>query len=161
MEKLKNIETGVLTASMNVENREFNALQLFLKKRADALNEKQKLELELFALQIKMEDYLNAHEDEQDVLTVGDFLRLYLDKLNIKQNVFAKYLGLNPSNFNKILTANRKLNFELSFMLGQIFNVDPKIWMLIQVKNEYIKLKNDKAEDFKRFKLEDLVTLKK
>lgn len=159
MEKLKNIETGVLTASMNVENREFNALQLFLKKRADALNEKQKLELELFALQIKMEDYLNAHEDEQDVLTVGDFLRLYLDKLNIKQNVFAKYLGLNPSNFNKILTANRKLNFELSFMLGQIFNVDPKIWMLIQVKNEYIKLKNDKAEDFKRFKLEDLVSI--
>ena len=148
---------GALTSSMNVENKEFKELQLLLKNKADSLNEKQKLQIELFALQVKIEDYLNTHDNENQVITVGEFLRLYIDKLHLKQNKFAKYIGLNPTNFNKILSGNRKVNFELSFMLSQIFNLDPKIWMLIQVKNEYLELKKSKANYFQKFKLEDLI----
>ncbi len=58
-------ENGALTSSMNVKNREFKEFQLFMKNKAASLNEKQKLQLELFALQIKVEDYLNAHQDEK------------------------------------------------------------------------------------------------
>ncbi len=136
----KNIEpkNGVLTNSMNVNSREFKEYQLFLSNKIDTLNEKQKLQIELFALQVKIKDYLNSNEKEIDVLTVGDFLRLYLKKLNIKQNKLANYIGLKPSNFSKILTGSRKVNFELSFMLSKIFKLDPKTWMLIQVKNEYL-----------------------
>lgn len=159
MEKNKNLEpdNGVLTAPMNVRNKEFKELQLFLKNKADSLSEKQKLQLELFALQVRIEDYLNSHEDENNVVTVGEFLRLYIDKLNLKQNKFAKYIGLNPTNLNKILSGNRKVNFELSFVLSHIFNLDPKTWMLIQVKNEYLELKKSKANYFKKFKLDDLI----
>ena len=61
MAKNKNLESenGVLTSSMNVKNKEFKELQVFLKKKADALSEKQKLQIELFALQVKIEDYLS------------------------------------------------------------------------------------------------------
>ena len=69
----------------------------------------------------------------------------------------AEYIGLKPSNFSKILSGSRKVNFELSFILGQIFNLDPKVWMLIQVKNEYLELKKEKEKYFQNFKLEDLV----
>lgn len=151
------LENGVLTSSMNVKNREFKELQLFLKKKQEALSEKQKLEIELFALQVKIEDYLNSHEDENNILTVGDFLRLYIENLDLKQNKLAKYIGLNPTNFNKILSGNRKVNFELSFTLSHIFNLDPKIWILIQVKNEYLELKKSKAKYFQQFNLEDLI----
>ena len=159
MTKNRNIEpeNGVLTSSMNIKNKEFKELQIFIRNRANSLNEKQKLQLELFALQVRLEDYLNSHEDENHIVTVGEFLRLYIDKLDLKQNKFAKYIGLNPTNFNKILSGNRKVNFELSFMLSQIFNLDPKVWMLIQVKNEYLKLKKSKAKYFEKFKLEDLI----
>lgn len=152
-------ENGVLTSSMNVNSKEFKEFQLFLSKKADSLGEKQKLQIELFALQIKIEDYLNSNEDENQVVTVGDFLRLYIDKLGLKQNQLAKYIGLNPANFNKILSGSRKVNFELSFMLGQIFNLDPKFWMLIQIKNEYLELKKDKSKYFQNFKLEDLMNV--
>lgn len=151
-------ENGVLTSSMNVENKEFKELQLFLSNKADSLSEKQKLQIQLFGLQIKMEDYINSHEDENNLIRVGDFLRLYIDKLNLKQNRLAKYIGLNPTNFNKILSGNRKMNFELSFILSQIFNLDPKIWILIQVKNEYLQLKKNKAKLYQKFKLEDLMS---
>ncbi len=161
MRKNKNIEpeNGILTSSMNVENKEFKELQLFLKNKSASLSKEQKSKIELFALQVKIEDYLNFHEDENQLTTVGEFLRLYIDKLGLKQNKLAKYIGLNPTNFNKILSGKRKVNFELSFMLSQIFNLDPKIWILIQVKNEYLELKKSKAKYFQKFKLEDLISM--
>jgi len=159
MAKKENIEleNGALTSSMNVKNKEFKELQLLLSDNAKALSKKQKLGIELFALRIKIEDYLDYHEDENQIFTVGDFLRLYIDKFDLKQNKFARYIGLNPTNFNKILSGNRKVNFELSFMLSQIFDLDPKAWMLIQVKNEYLELKRLKPKHFQKYKLDDLI----
>ena len=150
-------QEGVLTTSMNVNTKEFKEFQLFLSNKVESLEDKQKLRIELLALQIKIEDYLNSNEGSGDIMTVGDFLRLYLDKLDIRQNKLAEYIGLKPSNFSKILSGSRKVNFELSFILGQIFNLDPKVWMLIQVKNEYLELKKEKEKYFQNFKLEDLV----
>lgn len=104
-----------------------------------------------------MEDYLNAHDDETPALSVGDFLRLYIEKLGLKQNQLAKYVGLDPTNFNKILSGSRRINFELSFILSQIFQLDPKVWILIQTKNEYLALKRNKGDYYKQYKLEDLI----
>lgn len=150
-------QDGVLTTSMDIKSKEFKEFQLFLSDKVKSLDEKQKLRIELLALQIKIEDYLNSNEQNIDMITVGDFLRLYLDKLGIKQNKLATYIGLKPSNFSKILSGSRKVNFELSFILSRIFNLDPKVWMLIQIKNEYLELKKEKENDFKNYKLEDLV----
>jgi len=162
MKKIKNKNTmpdnGVLTSSMNTQNREFKELQLFLLDKASSLSKQEKINIELFAIQIKIEDYLKSNDDENNLITVGDFLRLYINKLNLKQNKLANYIGLNPTNFNKILSGNRKVNFELSYTLSQIFNLDPKTWILIQVKNEYRELKKNKSKYFQKFNLEDLIS---
>lgn len=151
-------ENGVLTNSMNVNSREYKEFQLFLSNKIDSLGDKQKLGIELMALEIQIEDYLNSNSSDIDIITVGEFLRLYLEKLNIKQTVLAKYIGLKPSNFSKILSGTRKVNFELSFIFSQLFNLDPKIWMLIQVKNEYLLLNKTKENYYKNFKLDDLMS---
>ena len=129
MRRKKNIEPkeGVLTSSMNVNNKEFKEFQVFLSDKAKSLTDKQRLNIELLSLQIKIEDYLNSNEKDIELISVGDFLRLYLDKLGIKQNKLAEYIGMRPSNFSKILSGSRKVNFELSFILGRIFNLDHKI----------------------------------
>ncbi len=58
MTKNRNIEpeNGVLTSSMNVKNREFKEFQVFLSNKANSLSREQKLQIELFALQIKSLD---------------------------------------------------------------------------------------------------------
>lgn len=151
------LKDGVLTTSMNLKTREFKEFQLFLKQKSDLSSEQQKLRIELLGLQIKMEDYLNSTDALGKVISVGDFLRLYLDKLNIKQNAFAKYIGIKPSNLSKILSGSRKVNFELSFILSRIFRLDPKVWMLIQLKNEFTKVNMSKEKDYMEYKLEDLI----
>lgn len=159
MGKSKNIvlDNGVLTSSMDTKSREFREFQHFISEKAGSLSESEKSQIELFAIQVKIEDYLNSDEKESQILTVGDFLRLYINKLGLKQNTLAEYIGMNPGNFSKILSGNRKVNVELSYMLSQIFNLEPKIWMLIQVKNEYLELKKNKAKYYQNFKLEDLI----
>ena len=152
-------EERVLTNSMNVNTKEFKSFQLLLREKSESQNPSEKMAIELFSLQIKVEDYLNTEEGE--IISVGDFLRDYLARLNIKQNQLAKYIGLKPSNFSKILTGTRKVNFEQSFMLGQIFSLDPKAWMQIQIKNEYLELKKEKEKYYQTFTLEDLVKMKK
>jgi len=152
-------EDGVITNSMDVNSKEFKEFQLFLRDKAKGQSAKEKRAIELFSLQIKVEDYLNTEDGE--IISVGDFLRDFLDRLDIKQNQLSKYIGLKPSNFSKILTGSRKVNFELSFMLGQIFSLDPKAWMQIQIKNEYLDLKKEKQKYFQTFTLEDLMKMKK
>ena len=151
-------EESVLTDSMDVNSKEFKEFQFLLREKSGSQSAKDKMAIELFSLQIKVEDYLNTEDGA--IISVGDFLRDYLDRLNIKQNQLAKYIGLKPSNFSKILTGTRKVNFEQSFMLGQIFSLDPKAWMQIQIKNEYLELKKDKEKYFQTFTLEDLVKIK-
>ncbi|MDA7501984.1 hypothetical protein N8482_01795 [Chitinophagales bacterium] len=150
-------QDGTLTTAMNVNSREFQEFQLFLSEKAKSLGEKQKVRIDLLALQIKIEDYLNSTISSNEMISVGDFLRLYLERLNIKQNKMADYVGLRPSNFSKILSGSRKVSFELSFILSRIFSLDPEAWMLIQVKNECLELKEDREEYFQDFKLDDLI----
>lgn len=152
-----NFENGALTNSMNTDSKEFRELQLLLLEAADSLSEDQKINIELVALKIKIEDYLAAQLNKEELITVGQFLSLFLKKLNIRQNKLASYIGINPSNFNKIITGERKINFELSNILGHLFGLDPLIWMQIQVKNDYLSLSKSKRSFYKKFKLKDLM----
>ncbi|MEO0777794.1 MAG: addiction module antidote protein, HigA family, partial [Bacteroidota bacterium] len=84
-----------------------------------------------------------------------------LERLGIKQTKLARYLGLKPSNFSKILSGSRKLNLELSLILGQIFELDPQLWMSIQLKNDYEALKHAKGAAYQNYCLGDLVEYRK
>ena len=53
-------QKGILTTSMEVNTKEFTAFQLLLSNKADSLSKKQKLRIELLALQIRIEDYLSS-----------------------------------------------------------------------------------------------------
>lgn len=52
-------KNGQLTKPTNLTNQELGELQLFLSQKIEALSDKEKLDIELFALKVKMEDHLN------------------------------------------------------------------------------------------------------
>ncbi len=150
-------KTGVLTNSIDPRNKEFVDLKLVLEKKAHELSEEQKLLLESYSLQVKMENYLEQDSSGETLITSGEFLRLFLKNLKIRQNKFAKYIGLKPSNLSKLLSGDRKLSIDLSLVLGSIFNMDPDLWLNIQTKNELIRLAESEKKDYSKFNLNDLV----
>ena len=153
----KELKTGMLTNPMDTTSQEFREFELILLNKAGSLSDLQKLRVELLSLQLKIEDYLSSDLTKSDKVTVGDFVRLYLEKFGIQQKKFAEYIGLNPSNFNKILSGERKLNLELSFVLGQLFKIDALMWMQIQMKNDYLDY--EEKVDCRKYKWEDLIQI--
>ena len=78
--------------------------------------------------------------------------------LHIHQNKFANYIGLNPSNLSKLIIGERPINYELALIFGNIFNIDPMMWIEIQAKNEIKKLQKTKSQKYQNYTLSDLIS---
>jgi len=150
-----NNNTQVLTDRMDVGTKEFNEFQaILLNKSKERSNERKKM-IELMALKFKMEDYLNSKDKHFKL--VGDFLKAYLNVFEIRQNKFAHYIGVKPSNLTKLIKGERSLNHELALVFGAIFGNDPMLWLNIQDKNKLYKLSKIKRKEIKKYSLDDLI----
>mgnify|MGYP000415718877 CR=1 FL=1 len=129
---------GVLTNRMDVKTQEFDELQAILLNKSKSQTESQKRAIELLAIKFKMEDYLNSEDSE--VKLAGEFLKSFLRTTHIRQNKFADYIGLKPSNLSKVIGGERPISHEIAIILGRIFNTEPMIWLNIQAKNEFKKI---------------------
>jgi len=146
--------SGALTIPMDFDSEEYKAHRKILDEKVNSMTPEQKRQVELLSMKYKVQDYLNNTKiTENEIITVGDFLRMYLNKLNIKQNKFADYIGIQPPNFNKILSGQRNVSIELSLILGQLFQIDPKVWLQLQLKNDYIKMEK-KKDDYKHMNVQ-------
>ena len=150
------IETQVLTDRMDVGTKEFNEFQAIILNKSAERSDQQKKRVELMALKFKMEDYLRSKDNHSK--QVGDFLKAYLTTFEIRQNKFAKYIGLRPSNLTKLIKGERSLNHELALVFGSIFNNDPLLWLEIQDKNKLYELSKIKRKEVVKYKLDDLIS---
>jgi len=150
---------GVLTDRMDIDSAEFDKLQALLLNKSRAQTSSQKIKIELLALKIQMEDYLNSKQENETRLA-GDFLKSYLETFGIRQNKFANYIDLEPSNLSKMIKGERPINPEVALKISKIFGLDPMIWLEIQSKNELKALAINKAEQLELYSLEDLLSEK-
>ncbi|PWH85241.1 helix-turn-helix transcriptional regulator [Brumimicrobium oceani] len=109
----------VLTDRMDVGTKEFNEFQAILLNKSRERSIEQKKVVELMSLKFKMEDYLNSKDKHFKL--VGDFLKEFLNAFEIRQNKFADYIGMRPSNLTKLIKGERALNHELALVFGTIF----------------------------------------
>lgn len=154
-QKIHKSDMQVLTDRMDVGTKEFNEFQAILLNKSKGRSENQKKIIELMALKFKMEDYLRSKDKHSKL--VGDFLKAYLNTFEIRQNKFAKYIGVGPTNLNKLIKGERSLSHELALVFGTIFNNDPMLWLDIQDKNKLYELSKTKRKEIKKYSLDDLI----
>lgn len=155
MKNFEEIETGLLTDQMDTNSSAFDEFQAQLLNKSRNRSLEQKRKVELLALKYRIEEYLES--DEGELQTAGTFLKAYLKAFQIKQIRFAEYIGLKPSNLSKLLKGERPLNYNLAIVLGQIFNLNPMLWIGIQAKNEMSLLKRTKEETYQKYSIQDLI----
>src|SRR5690554_3461140 len=148
-------KTQVLTDRMDVGTREFDEFQAILLNKSRERSNEQKKVVELMSLKFKMEDYLNSKDKHSKL--VGDFLKDFLNAFEIRQNKFADYIGIRPSNLTKLIKGERSLSHELVLVFGTIFQNDPMLWLDIQDKNKLYELSKVKKNEIKNYSLEDLI----
>lgn len=155
MNKNKEENIGVLTNRMNENSDEFNKLQAILLNKSRKQTEQQKRNIELMALKFNMEDYLES--DNSDITSVGEYLKTLLRVTKIRQNKFADYIGLKPSNLSKLIGGERPISHEVALVLGKIFKIEPMIWLNIQAKNELKRLTHSNEDKYNHYSLNELM----
>lgn len=153
MSNTDHLENGLLTERITAAD--VREIQGILEEDIKKLSPDQKRKIELRALRFQMEDYL--HQNNPTLVSVGEFLRKYLKSLEIKQNRFAEYVGMKPSNLSKLLNGERPINSEMALILGKLFDHDALLWLEIQSKNELIQLSRQKAIT-EKISLDDLLS---
>ncbi len=161
MKKLKQLEEpeiGLITEPMDSNTEEFKKFQAIILNKVKEQSKEKRLEIELMALKIKMEDYLK--DESETVKTAGDFLKSFLLLLNITQKRFAEYTGIEPTFLSKIVNGERVINSEYALIISKIFSTEPLLWLEIQAKNE-LKIVEKKLGTLNKYSLQSLMQVSK
>ena len=156
----KNINPGGVNGSgkgvVNTNDKDFKDLRNVIVKHAESQSPEFRIKIELYSLRLQMESYIDSDEPTE-IKNAGEFLKAYLKAIKVKNKVFARYVDVEESNLSSIINGRRKINIDLAFKLGQIFDLDPNLWLLIQSKNEFLQIDKKRALKYKKYKLEELL----
>lgn len=146
---------GGLTESMDIGSQGFDDFQAILLNKSKQRSNDQLRQIELLTLKYQMQDYVNAKASREK--SAGEFLKDFLKTMKIKQNQFASYVGLKPSNLNKLISGERPINYDLALIFSKIFNHDPMLWIEIQAKNGLNKLMDAQNNRYSEYSLKELL----
>lgn len=141
---------------VNQNSKEFKALQNVIRAKSKELKESELIANQLLSLRFQMESYLEI-EHPKKIKSVGGFLEEYVEALKIKKRVLAKYIDYKESNLSAIFKGKRKINIDLAIKLGEIFDVNPSIWLHIQSKNELMEIIEKDKKKYEKYSLKDLL----
>ncbi len=159
MTKKKIINEGVIQGLgigvVNTNSNEFKFLQKKIIEESKKQSKKQILVNHLLSLRLQMETYLR--DDSEEIKEVGTFLKDFVKVLEIKNKIFAEYIGYKESNLSALYNGTRKINIDLALKLGKIFKVDPSLWIHIQSKNELKRMREENEQEYHKYSIEDLL----
>ena len=141
---------------VNINSKDYKGLQKAIQEHAKKQSFQQKIKYELIGLKLQIENYIEEKEPSE-LIYAGEFLKRYLKAIKIKNKTFAKYIEIEEANLSMITKGKRKINTELAYKLGQLFNINPNYWLLIQSKNELLQIDNQRKTKLKQYKLHDLL----
>jgi len=141
--KMKDINSGGINglgeSLINTNSEDFKALKKLIEKSYQSQSESEKIENGLLSIRFQMESYLNAKIKVEEVKPAGYFIECLLKVVHVTKKHLSEYIGFEYTNLISVMKGRRKINSELAIKLGQIFKIDPAIWLHIESKNELIQ----------------------
>ncbi len=143
---------------VDTTSEEFKILQQVIIAESKKRTPAQRKRIELVSLRLQMETYLKK-SNPKEILTLGYFLKKMVEVLGIKHKQLAQYIDYQESNLSAVLNDNRKINTDLALKFGEIFNMNPALYLHIQSKNEVLKMQQENKEAYRKYRLEDLLEM--
>lgn len=155
-----------------MKNKEIQIEEIWNDKKKEGLKEfitthsanqskQQMLTNNLLSIQYKLEDYIQNESDDEEVLKILDFVKMYLKALNLTKKRLAAYFEMRDSNLQKYLSGERKLNAKVALKLSAFSHTKPEHWYRVQVKNELIELRKEKQNvaEYQKYDYRNLVDM--
>lgn len=126
---------GLGESLVNTRSQDFLALKEMIKSNYAKQSERENIENGLLSVRFQMESYLSSSSHDVHIES-GEFIERLLRVVNVKKKRLAEYIDYEYSNFIALIKGRRKINVDVAIKLGQIFKIDPAIWLHIESKNE-------------------------
>ena len=121
-------------------------ISTYLEKADKSIVPGKNLKNDLLSIQYRMEYYLlTNNSDIRKTRSLEEFLRYFLETLNIPFKFFALSIGTTDANLKKYLTGKRKFTLDLAMKFGAFLHTPPELWLNIQSKNDIIQLQEEKS----------------
>lgn len=141
--KVKEINVGGINglgeSLINTNSAEFHSLRDMIKDGFKSQDTEAKIEHSLLSVRFQMESYINAPITLDEIKVPGLFVEKLLKAVKVNKKQLAEYIDCEYTNLISLLKGRRKINSDLAIKLGQIFKIDPVIWLHIENKNELLK----------------------
>ena len=127
-----------------------NILDAYIKE----LPKQELAENQRIGIKLQMKTYLQS--DSKETILAGEFLNKLLAIYNIKKTKFADFLEIENANLHALLRGRRKFNSKTASIVGEMFKINPELWMYIEAKNELKKFNSTtklKIKDISAFEL--------
>lgn len=92
---------GTGTGVVNVNNESFKTTRGLIEKACAAQSDDRKIKTKISSLRFQMEDYLRD-ENPSEFITAGWFLNELIQSIQVKNKVFANYIGIQASNLSAL-----------------------------------------------------------
>lgn len=141
--KVKAINVGGINglgeSLINTNSSDFRSLRDMIKESFESKDKESKIENGLLSVRFQMESYINDPVALDEIKVPGLFVEKLLKAVNVNKKQLSEYIDYEYTNLISLLKGRRKINSDLAIKLGQIFKIDPVIWLHIESKNELLK----------------------
>jgi plasmid maintenance system antidote protein VapI len=145
-----------LNKEIKLTKGEHDQVREYRRKLYEERSNEDKINDILTGFRFSLKNYVE-NENLDNVILLGNFLNKLLKKINIKKGVFAEYIDISPRNINKYFNGERKFSIDHALKLEKLFDVQAKILLEIQLKNEIIETKRSHKGAYDKFNINDLL----
>ena len=150
-------KTEILPTDIWNDNK-ITVVNEFIKSHSEAQSEEMKIRNKFLAIQYKLEDYIEKDIDENEVLEILDFVKMYLKALNITKLEMAHYFGMKDSNLHKYLVGSRKLNPEVVLKIAAFSHTNPEHCYSVEINNEFAKFRKENTTAYDTYDYRKLLS---
>lgn len=131
----------------------------FVRDHSESISNEIKIRNKLLSIKYKIEDYIEKEDiKESGVLSLLDFVKMYLKIFDITKRDLARYFEMEDSNLHKYLIGERKLNSEIALKISSFTHTNPEYWYRIQYKNEIAKLRIQEIKKYDKYDYRNLIS---
>jgi plasmid maintenance system antidote protein VapI len=155
MRNIKYFDHLIGDEGKSLSNDEIKIYQRIIKAHYNEQPLEQRRIVQKIGIRLEMEDYLSS--DQKTIINTGRFLERLLIIYDIKKSEFAEFIGIEKTNFYSLLKGRRKFNYLIAIKVGEIFKIEPELWVFIEAKNEMKKTKSISNKDRRKYSLPKLL----
>lgn len=141
---------------VNINSKDYKGLQKAVQEHYKKREKKDIIRTKLISIRLQMKTYVST-SSPSEIKTSGFFLKKFIKSIGIKNKEFANFINIEEPNLSAILNGKRRINTDLALILGLVFNINPNIWLQIQIKNDLILIQKQAPKDSKRYSIENLL----